>query len=182
MNLEHGEIVFKNSAKRSSLPVQRASKMGSITGELNGDIYSSIAGRWGEFLRLLNYCQESFRVERRETAAYSPTVHPGDRPLAFYRLGYVGQQFQVGVPGCICNTQSGLSCRPFNSSKKLPEAKDSRVKHTAEELNDSEYQRSSEAPTKDHRVWGRRNDGSGLSITFHWEGSCYCTSPLNVAQ
>lgn len=58
----------------------------------------------------------------------------------------------------------------------------SRVKHTAEELNYSEYQRSSEAQTKDHRVWGWRNDGSGLSVTVQWEGSCYCTSPLNIAQ
>lgn len=77
--------------------------------------------------------------------------------------------------------QPGLSHQPVNSSKELPDAKDT-VKPTAEEFNYSEYQCRSEAWTKDHRVWGWRDGGSGLSITFPWEGSCYCTSPLNIAQ
>lgn len=49
--------------------------------------------------------------------------------------------------------QPGLSHQPVNSSKELPDAKDT-VKPTAEEFNYSEYQRRSEAWTKDHRVWG----------------------------
>lgn len=119
--------------------------MGSITPELNGYIRSSIAGRCREFLRLLNHCRE-FSGQRRETVANSPTVHPGDRPLAFHRLGYVGQQFQVGVPGRICKHSQA-----FHANSIDPDEKDT-VKHTAEEFNYSEYQRSSEARTEDHRV------------------------------
>lgn len=43
-----------------------------------------------------------FGIKNQEIAAYLPTVHPGDRPLAFHCLGYIWQQFQVGVPGSSC--------------------------------------------------------------------------------
>lgn len=59
-----------------------------------------------------------------------------------------------GSPRMYLQAQSGLSHQPFNSSKELPDAKDTVASNTAEGLNYSEYQRSSEARTEDHRAGG----------------------------
>lgn len=90
------------------MPVQREPvKGGSIICQQKRYIYPPIAGIGGGGrssmpLELLS------KVVQSEVACL-PTVDPGNRPLAFYRLGDLRQHFQVGVPGCCCKHRARQS-------------------------------------------------------------------------